>query len=207
MNNSYGYAQAIINAGFCNRLCLNLFYHSETAVSQATNWVPRPDFYCCQTVCRGCWCGAPSLTREGVCRLQLLLVLASAVILGSETRGTHDHVLLSQIRDSSTWRARTPYLYLPGTERPSDTARHCAPFSSHANTHRATVEVFEQASTRESLLKKRGILFIGNNRYLRNYTLSTWQHLVTISVCVLAVTVQKALQIRETLIRIKVTFS
>jgi hypothetical protein len=43
---------------------------------------------------------SPSLTRGWVCRLQLLPVLASAVILGSESRGTHDHILLSQIRDS-----------------------------------------------------------------------------------------------------------
>jgi hypothetical protein len=46
---------------------------------------------------RVCSCGALSLTRERVCRLQLLLVLASAVILGSESRGTRDHILLSQI--------------------------------------------------------------------------------------------------------------
>jgi hypothetical protein len=39
---------------------------------------------------RVCWCGALSLTRERVCRLQLLLALASAVILGSEFRGTRD---------------------------------------------------------------------------------------------------------------------
>jgi hypothetical protein len=39
-----------------------------------------------------------SLTRGWVCRLQLLLALASAVILGSESRGTHEHILLSQIR-------------------------------------------------------------------------------------------------------------
>jgi hypothetical protein len=32
-----------------------------------------------------CWCGTPSLTRGRVCRLQLLLALASAVILGSFT--------------------------------------------------------------------------------------------------------------------------
>jgi hypothetical protein len=38
--------------------------------------------------------------RERVCRLQVLLVLARAVILGSESRGTRDHILLSQIRDS-----------------------------------------------------------------------------------------------------------
>jgi hypothetical protein len=48
---------------------------------------------------RVCWCAAFSLTRERVCRLQLLLVLASAVILGSQS-GPHDHILLSQIRDS-----------------------------------------------------------------------------------------------------------
>jgi hypothetical protein len=47
---------------------------------------------------RGCWCGALSLMRGRVCRLQLLLVLASAVILGSESRGTRGHILLSQIR-------------------------------------------------------------------------------------------------------------
>jgi hypothetical protein len=40
-----------------------------------------------------------SLTRGWVCRLQLLLALASAVILRSESGGNHDHILLSQIRD------------------------------------------------------------------------------------------------------------
>jgi hypothetical protein len=46
-----------------------------------------------------CWCRALSLTRGRVCRLQLLLELAKAVIFGSKSRGTRDHVLLSQIRD------------------------------------------------------------------------------------------------------------
>jgi hypothetical protein len=35
-----------------------------------------------------CWFGAPSLTRGRVCRLQLQLALASAVIFGSESRRT-----------------------------------------------------------------------------------------------------------------------
>jgi hypothetical protein len=39
---------------------------------------------------RVCWCGAISLTRGRVCRLQLLLALASAVIFGSESHGTRD---------------------------------------------------------------------------------------------------------------------
>jgi hypothetical protein len=67
---------------------------------------------------QACWCGVPSLTRGRVCRLQLLLVLASAVILESESRGTRDHNLLSQIRDfpfrrflrlaGLRWRYSTP---------------------------------------------------------------------------------------------------
>jgi hypothetical protein len=40
---------------------------------------------------RSCFCGAPSLTRELVCLLYKLLVLASAVFLGSESLGSHDH--------------------------------------------------------------------------------------------------------------------
>jgi hypothetical protein len=48
---------------------------------------------------RVCWCGALSLTRGLVCRLQLLLVLANAVILRSESGGTPNHILLSQIQD------------------------------------------------------------------------------------------------------------
>jgi hypothetical protein len=65
-----------------------------------------------------CWRGALSLTRGRVCSLQLLLVLVSAVILGSEYRGTRDHNLHSQIRDfpfrrllrlaGSRWRYSTP---------------------------------------------------------------------------------------------------
>jgi hypothetical protein len=47
---------------------------------------------------RICWCGPFSLTRGRVCHLQLLLILASAS-LGSESHGTRDHILPSQIWD------------------------------------------------------------------------------------------------------------
>jgi hypothetical protein len=43
--------------------------------------------------------GSLFLTRGRVCRLQLLLAPASAVILGSESRGTRERIVLSQIRD------------------------------------------------------------------------------------------------------------
>jgi hypothetical protein len=67
---------------------------------------------------RVCWFGAPSLMRGRVCRLQLLLALASAVIFWSESHRTRGHILLSQIRDfpfrrllrlaGSRWRYSTP---------------------------------------------------------------------------------------------------
>jgi hypothetical protein len=60
-----------------------------------------------------CWCGAPSLTGGRVCRLQLLLVLARAVDLGSESRGTHDHILLFQIRDSLNAVGQFPVFIAP----------------------------------------------------------------------------------------------
>jgi hypothetical protein len=53
------------------------------------------------------------LTRGWVCRLQLLLVLASAVILRSESRGTHDRILLSQIRDSPNLEGQVPVFISP----------------------------------------------------------------------------------------------
>jgi hypothetical protein len=67
---------------------------------------------------RSCFCVAPSLMRGRVCLLFMLLVLASAVFLGSESLGTRDHILLSQIWDfpvgrllrlaGSRWRYSTP---------------------------------------------------------------------------------------------------
>jgi hypothetical protein len=67
---------------------------------------------------RVCWFWAPSLTRGRVCRLQLQLALASAVIFGSESRRTRGHILLSHIWDfpfrsllrlaGSRWRYWTP---------------------------------------------------------------------------------------------------
>jgi hypothetical protein len=61
--------------------------------------------------------------------------LASAVVLGSKSRGTQNHILTSQIRD------------FPGTGWPSYTPRHLVPISSPPRILRATVEVFDPAST------------------------------------------------------------
>jgi hypothetical protein len=60
---------------------------------------------------RVCWSGAFSLTRGRICRLQLVLDLASAVILGSESLGTRDPRLFT-VSDS-----RLPFLSPPTTRR------------------------------------------------------------------------------------------
>jgi hypothetical protein len=71
-----------------------------------------------------------SLTRGRVCRLQLLLIVASTIILRSESRGTHDHILLSQIRDSPNLEGQVPifispeislYVYNRGTDHKENT--------------------------------------------------------------------------------------
>jgi hypothetical protein len=73
---------------------------------QASVWGPTPDFCYCQL--RVCWCGVPSLTRGRVCCLQLLLDLASAVILGSVSCETHDHILMSQIWEFPNLEGQVP---------------------------------------------------------------------------------------------------
>jgi hypothetical protein len=55
----------------------------------------------------------PSLRRGRVCSLQLLLALASAVILGSDSHGTHDHFILSHIRDSHDLAGQVPVFVSP----------------------------------------------------------------------------------------------
>jgi hypothetical protein len=51
------------------------------------------------------FCEAPSLTRGWVCLLYMLVALASIVFLGSESLGTCDHILLSQIFETSLFVA------------------------------------------------------------------------------------------------------
>jgi hypothetical protein len=55
-----------------------------------------------------------------------------------------------------TWRARSPYLYPPGTGWPSYIPRHWVPFSSPPTTSRTKV-VFEAASARDELSSRIGV--------------------------------------------------
>jgi hypothetical protein len=60
-----------------------------------------------------CYFVAPSLTRGRVCNLLLLLVLASAVPLGSESQRTQDHILLSQFLRLPQPGEPGPRIYIP----------------------------------------------------------------------------------------------
>jgi hypothetical protein len=51
--------------------------------------------------------------RGWVCRLKLLLALVSTVILGPESCRTHNHILLSQIRDSPDLEGPVPVFLSP----------------------------------------------------------------------------------------------
>jgi hypothetical protein len=82
-------------------------------------------------------CGALSLMRGQVCHLQLLVGIASAVILGSESRGTRDYILLSQ-------------------------------FLSPPMTRRATVEVFDPASTWDTSLSANSSCLLLSAERLQN---------------------------------------
>jgi hypothetical protein len=129
-------------------LCQSQSYVTTDGQSVSLSWCQAPPEFQYQIFVTVrqlwvCWCRAPSLTRGRVCRLQLLLILASAVILGSESRRTHDHILLSPFREFLNRRAKSPYLYPPGIGWPSYYPRKWVLFSLPPTTRRATVEVFE----------------------------------------------------------------
>jgi hypothetical protein len=88
-----------------------------------------------------------SLRRGWVCRLQLPLVLASAVILRPESRGTNDHILLSQIRDSPNLEDQVPVFISPRNRVAHLYPKELGSLSVAFTTRRATVEIIRTAST------------------------------------------------------------
>jgi hypothetical protein len=90
--------------------------------NKAPFWGLQPDLYYCLTVAGLLIWGAICDDRTGL-SFTLLLALASAVIIGSESRRTRGCILLSQIRDfpfrrllrlaGSRWRYSIPPFSLP----------------------------------------------------------------------------------------------
>jgi hypothetical protein len=88
-----------------------------------------------------------SLTRGWVCRLQLLLAIASAVILRFESSGIHDQFLLSQIRLPNL-EGQVPVLMSPRKMVGQLYPQALGSFSLPPTTRRATVELFDPVSTK-----------------------------------------------------------
>jgi hypothetical protein len=83
---------------------------------QAPIWTREQFFFLLEIIFRQlrvCYFVAPSLKRGRVCNLLLLLVLASAVPLGSESCGTQDHILLSQFFRLPQPERQSPRIYIP----------------------------------------------------------------------------------------------
>jgi hypothetical protein len=89
------------------RLTVNQF------ILATTPWDSWPPFFFQLNTCSHSLYITFSLTRGWVGRLQLLLALSSAVILRFESRGTHDHILLAQIRDSPNMEDQVPVFITP----------------------------------------------------------------------------------------------
>jgi hypothetical protein len=163
-------------------LCIpyNSAVHDEDSPIQSrsesyitTDWQPVSLFWCQHpsgahdrnviTVrhLRVCWCEAPSLTREGVCRLQLLLVFASAIIFASDSSGTHDHILLTQIRDPPNVDGQVPVFISSKSRVAQLYPRHYVLSSSPPKIRISTrmVVVFEPTSTRATPTLSSCILF------------------------------------------------
>jgi hypothetical protein len=62
-----------------------------------------------------CWYGASSLTRGRVCLLQLLLFSPAQLFSDSSPAGLMTTFYCLRFETPSTWRARSLYLYPPGT--------------------------------------------------------------------------------------------
>jgi hypothetical protein len=69
-------------------------------------------------------------------------VVCSAVTLWSESRRTHNYILLCEFWDSSNLEGQVPVFISPGTGWHNYTFRHRVPFPSPLTTRRTTMEVF-----------------------------------------------------------------
>jgi hypothetical protein len=115
---------------------------------QQAPWDSQPVFFFQMNTYRHSPYVISSLTRGWVYHLQLLLVLASAVFLKSKSCGAYNHILLSQIWDFPNLECQVSVFISPRKRVAQLYLQTLGSFSSPPTTRRATVEVFQLASTR-----------------------------------------------------------
>jgi hypothetical protein len=92
--------------------------------------------------------GAPSMARRRVSGLHWLVASPVQSFLCPSPAVLITIFYCLRFETPPSWRARSPYLYRPGTGCPSYTRRHLVSFPSPSTTRRATVDIIEHASTR-----------------------------------------------------------
>jgi hypothetical protein len=91
---------------------------------------------------RVCYFVAPSRTRGRVCNLLYNCFSCQSSHSWVEVPQNSRPYFTVSFETPPTWRARSPYLYSPGTGWPSYTPGHWVPFLSPLMTRWAAVEVF-----------------------------------------------------------------
>jgi hypothetical protein len=128
----------ILRPTLCRPVCLRF---------KTSSWAH--DHICITVSCGFVNVGRLLWPRDGsASRLQLLIVVASEFVLGSKPRGTHYHILLSQIRKFSNLEGQVPVFISPRNRVAQLYPRHCVLLSSSPMTSRDTVEVIEPAFKR-----------------------------------------------------------
>jgi hypothetical protein len=83
-------------------------YRQSFRLGDKPHWLTTSNFFFQLNPCSHSSYVISSLIRGWVYHLQLPLFLATAVILGSESHGTRDHILLSQISNSPKLEGQVP---------------------------------------------------------------------------------------------------
>jgi hypothetical protein len=99
---------------------------------QATIWGPIPDFCYCWTVA-----GCPIWREDGSVVCNSWWSSPAQSFLGPSSAELMTIFYCLKFETPPTWRARSLYLYPPGTGWKNYTPRHWVPFSSPPTTHRA----------------------------------------------------------------------
>jgi hypothetical protein len=104
-------------------------------------WVTRPHFSYYQVAAFLSMCDA-LFDERAVLSFTTAAGLAGSVILRSESRRTHDHILLSQLLNSPNQEGFVPITIFPRNRVAQLQPRHRVAFSSPRKTRRVTMEVF-----------------------------------------------------------------
>jgi hypothetical protein len=112
-------------------------------------WPKTTTFFQLNTCCYSPYVTS-SLSRGCVCVYNYWWPSPAQSFSGPSPAGLMTIFYCLRFETLSTWRARSPYLYPPGTGWLSYTPRHWVPFPSPPTTHRATVEVLDPAYQSQS---------------------------------------------------------